>query len=246
MWPNAARFAPLVDDTTEANVVVCDIHDGPQRQTECIEDLAAELVDDVGLILTFWPIRDEHFLSETIADAGAVGPPPRLEPTLPRRRERWTVDGGMALSTGSGRRALRDAYGSTFARHLDLCSRRYNWDPQQQNGTDEALLQLYFLSFAPGDEHLGPAQLEAAEALLRRIARPFVHTLYRRGPGRDPPRVATAATGSAAPVYSYRADPERKGFAYDEEAELSVRQSRLVWKAPRAPPRSARVRARQG
>ena len=226
LWPNARRFAPLIDSPKDCTVIVADIHDTPSLQRNTIHALTHRLhAQGAGMALTFWPIAGDSYFASEIAD-NSVAPPPSLEPELPEAgagsdaiaRRRWTIDGGLAISTLAARTAILASHGGvTFRQHLRACANTYQWDGAEENGTDEALLQLYLLSFRSRDvpprrQHTFAKMAEA----VRKIALPFVHNLTRRGD--DPPRLDLPAP--ATPRYPPASTQASKQFVYDQEGDF--------------------------
>ena len=221
LWPNACRFVPLIDSLKDCTVIVADIHDTPSLQRSTIRSLTHSLQSKgKGLALTFWPIEGESYIASEIADNG-IAPPPSLEPELPATgavRHRWTIDGGLAISTLAAREAILASHGDvTFHQHLQVCANTYEWDCAEANGTDEALLQLYLLAFRsrdvpPQGQHTFANMAEA----IRKVALPFVHNLTRRSD--DPPRLDLPAP--ATPKYLPASTQASKQFVYDQEGDF--------------------------
>ena len=213
MWPNVERFVPVFDSDEERMVVALDIHDDPDEQDDTVSHHTRNVAD--GIILTFWPTNDEDYAAASFRDPN-VGPPPQLEAVHPTYNKRWIVDGGLMVSTKRARNVVRESLGS-FSDHLSRCAVRFEWDPEQKNGTDEAILQLFLLSFRPGDETLDANEtVRAADTVMRHV-RPYVHNLSRRAS--DPPRshalLRMQPVGWGGPAYIRTT--RNKKFVYDGE-----------------------------
>lgn len=184
-----------------------------------------------GMVLTFWPTSDDTYLAESFHD-NRVAPKPTLEAVHPKLTNKWIVDGGLALSNLNARLMIRESHkGVSFAQHIRECSRIYNWDEEERRGTDEALLQLYLLSFQAMDVPIESyEQKQSMEHVIRRAAHPFVHNLNRRDS--NPPLREVFLPINYLPHYTYRFSHQRKNFAYDGEGEFKHRGRyiALQWK----------------
>lgn len=248
MWPNVQRFEPLIDCDTGEIVIVADIHDTPDLQTNTIALYLNYILDSsFGMILTFWPTSDEEYLAQSFRLDPSVAPPPVLEAVHHKFKNKWIVDGGLAMSTCTARSAIRVSHGVSFAQHISACSRHYNWDPEERNGTDEALLQLYLLTFRPMDIPVQDYERRhAMEQVVRRVARPFVHNLSRRSS--HPARKEVLQPINFSPLYHYTHSSQRKQIAYDAEGRFAHRDQciALEWKADRPAGQRVSKRRRQG
>lgn len=202
--------------------------------------------DRARMILTFWPTADDTYLSDSFHD-DRVAPKPALQPTHPRSRLKWVIDGGLALSTAAARTRIRASHhGISFAEHLRECARVYNWDPEEKNGTDEAFLQLYLLSFRALDKRVESVDEEEHMArVVREEAKPFVHNLHRR---ETTPSLATVHLPiEFVPYYTYKFDPALKNIAYDSEGKYQHRGRPipLGWAPPRVSGTRSALRRRR-
>jgi hypothetical protein len=259
MWPNVKRFEPLIDSIVNELVIVADIHDIPELQTKTIEHYVSlvtnshrqwtdqllttlndgdddmDLIQPNGMILTFWPTDDENYLVESFHDDVRLGPKPTLEAVHGKRQNKWIIDGGLALSNLYARCAIRESHRNvTFAEHIKECSRIYNWDSDELRGTDEALLQLYLLSFRTKDiPYEKEEEKLIMEHVVRQTAKPFVHNLSRRTT--NPPKHDVFVPVNYVPNYIYQDNESRKRFVYDGEGKFNHRGQyiELQWKEQR-------------
>lgn len=220
MWPQAARLSTLVDHPSHVDaVVVCDLHDDLRTQGLLVEKMLSLMMDtEKGLGLTFW--KSEGMLSDSFLSDPKVLPPPslRVDRTAKMVEEdrHWSLDAGLALSTGHFRSLLRREAEESFSSFLDRMSRLVNYD--ETRGTDEGMLASYLLSAGP-----------SVSDLVRNGSLLFTHTL--RGRSSDPPRRIDDPQG----LPSYRNQPILPlSFAYDGEAKERLTSRRLVWEAKRA------------
>lgn len=138
--PMTMRFAPLFDLdplTTNAVVIVADVHDDLAIQTRLIARLMREMQKDAkGFGLTAWRASGNG-LPYACDALRALDIPPTFRFRSERPGEyHWHVDGGLLIATFAFRMQVTES----FVRHVAEFTDRYG----HARGADEPILETFF------------------------------------------------------------------------------------------------------